>query len=730
MRERPEPNRGSLRRAIRAFLDSQSERDPEEPGQLVEVAARALGPTLERWSRSPGLRRLIGGVERDVLTRPGEWVELEAKLGVAGKFGGRARFTLAGEAVAEIELEARGEVRAMIRAPAPGSYAIAVELVRDDAQRPAELIGRRTLQVADARPMALIDAELLLREAPPAPALAEPSAHALISALNDAGLAIAVFDLHLEDRSAALHEAMAQLGLGMAAALRYSTDQQDLERLGVDVDQLFAQRAVRKLQAKGVAIAAVVSPRAWPAGLVAEVDFLSPEQVLAHAHGQGFRAAHERARAFVAARERADPLTWRLDRATASTLVAHNAVHAELDNRRARERLFELIAAARESVHLQFYILRPSEFLERLIVALIHRARAGVRVRLMIDALYSEEELLGRLNPLLHSLRAEANIELLAVERIESAQDVELTRLKRRDHRKLVIVDGLRALVSGRNASDEYYQGFDEVPIHDNTRHERIPWLDAHVEVAGPLVREIQANFLETWRDQGGSLPRGLGPESLPELEPAGEVAARLVVHRGLADANGMAMYEALLELAEDHVIIVNDFPIVSTLERAILCLLARGVRVELLTGSAAARRADGSFFPAPLHRTLFEHMVKARLEPLLLAGVAIYEFQPPPSPLNVARGGRVRPYVHAKIVSVDGRVASVGSANLDATASFWESEANVVIEDENFCRDLEAELREVIAQAVPIDPSSEAWRSERAQRAVVGALWPGSLYS
>ena len=52
---------------------------------------------------------------------------------------------------------------------------------------------------------------------------------------------------------------------------------------------------------------------------------------------------------------------------------------------------------------------------------------------------------------------------------------------------------------------------------------------------------------------------------------------------------------------------------------------------------------------------------------------------------MNVARGGHVRPYVHAKLVSVDGRVTSIGSANLDATASFWESEANIVVQDTEF---------------------------------------------
>jgi len=121
---------------------------------------------------------------------------------------------------------------------------------------------------------------------------------------------------------------------------------------------------------------------------------------------------------------------------------------------------------------------------------------------------------------------------------------------------------------------------------------------------------------------------------------------------------------------------------------------------------------------------------VKGKLEPLLQAGVEVYEFVPPPSPLVVARGGRIRPYVHAKLVSVDGLVTSIGSANLDATASFWESEANVVVQDAEFASGVEATLQKLIDGSVELDPESEYWKRERAQRAVVATLWPGTFYS
>ncbi len=711
---------------IRRIIASVVGEDPggsgsDESGRLLDAAARAVSAGLERWGRGDALRRLFGGIERDVLTGPGEWVELEAQLGVAGKLGANARLTIDHEVVAEVPIGGRREIRAMVRAPGSGLYELGVELDSPGV----ELVGHRVLQVASGRPLALIDADLLLPGADGHPPAAPPGP--LIRALLDAELELAYFDIHEQNRRAAIHEALTAQRLPRAATLLFATDDHAVERLGLDFAHMFGVTALRRYLARGVPLAAIVSERF--ASTVDPVVVLRPEQALYRARNLDFAEEQAAARRFVATQHKADPITWRLDQATGSKLVHGNRCFAELDNHKARERLFELIDGARSSIHLQFYQVRSGEFSEQLVVKLIRRSREGVHVRLMVDALYSEQEVLGWQNPLLRSFEEEPRVELLALSPIGSRHDVDVTRLKQRDHRKLVIVDGRRALVSGRNCGDAHYRGFDEIPVHDYTAHERIPWLDAHIELEGPLVADVQAAFLATWTEQGGAPPRDTSV-LMPELAPAGESAGRLVVHHGLSDANGMSMYEAMLDLAEDHVILVNDFPIVSTLERAILRLLARDVRVQLLTGNAAARRDDGTMFPAKIHRTLFEHMVKARLEPLMRAGVEIYEYTTARAPNVVARGGRIRPYVHAKMVSVDGKLCSIGSANLDATASFWESEANVVVEDPKFVRELEAQLGALIGRSLRLDPESEYWKRERAQRAVVGTLWPVSLYS
>jgi phosphatidylserine/phosphatidylglycerophosphate/cardiolipin synthase-like enzyme len=702
----------------------------EESRSMLDAAARSLGASMERWGRNPSLRRLLGGVWRDVLTSPGERVELSASLGVSAKLGTTARFYIDDAVVAEVPIGSSPEVRTMIHAPSPGIHRVGVKVCNDKGEVVSDVIGYRLLQVASGRPVVLVDAALFLPRPSDDPTPRTSPIEAL-RALVDEGFELVYFDIHEKNRDALIHEQVLNQRLPPGAILVYSAEEEELRSLGVDFVAMFALTAIRRLRAKGVPVTTILTERDEESeeSRAERVTLMAPSAALSRALAGDFSPEIEQATQLLRDRASSNPLDWRLDQTTESHLVQGNSFHAELDNEKARRRLFAAFDEADSTIHIQFYIVRPSAFAEHLIVKLIQRARAGVKVRFMIDALYSDEEVLGRINPLMQSLRAEDGIEVLAVNPIESHRQVDVSSLKKRDHRKLVIIDGKLAFVSGRNASDEYFSGFDEVPVHDNTRHERIPWLDAHVEVSGPLVREVQETFMHTWDRQGGA-PVPPGQDALPELEVAGSAAGRLVVHRGLADTNGLAMYEAMFDVAEDHVYIVNDFPFVPALERAIYRLLARDVSVKLLTGSATARREDGTFFPAPLHRTLFEYMVKGKLEPLLHAGVEMYEFVPPPSPMNVARGGHVRPYVHAKLVSVDGRVTSIGSANLDATASFWESEANIVVQDAEFASGVETTLQKLIDGSVELDPESEYWKRERTQRAVVATLWPGTFYS
>ncbi|MCC7382588.1 MAG: phosphatidylserine/phosphatidylglycerophosphate/cardiolipin synthase family protein [Deltaproteobacteria bacterium] len=709
---------------------------PDERAPL-ESAFETLAVMADRLRAVPSSS--IADPLGDRVARVGSTVELSAHFAPTGMgVTDELRFFVDGAPVGIARTEGVGHALLPYRAEKAGVHQVAVDLAPGTKLRSLVRVAALRLQVlAPGERAVLVDGDLLLEDA--------ARTVALLRALIARGFALILFDRAAESRVAEVHARAARLGLPPSAVLR-PLREPELAPMGADFAETFIRANLRRLLAHEIPVGLVLSANeAVVAAARAEgLDALGPREIEARAAAndpamEWLAPIERRASERAALREKAPSLlAWRLDVMTRSVARKDNRCRVELDNRRARRQVLEAIGAARQWVLLQVYIFEESRFADELCVTLIRRARAGVQVRVMVDALYSADGVLGVKNPLIDVLRREANIEVVAADAIPEAADLALVRLKVRDHRKLIVVDDRRAFVSGRNVGDRYYTGFEEVPVADHTPDDRIPWLDAHLEIEGPLVAEVRATFAATWERNGGSAlpppsaaPPSAGPPSAATgAEGEGGGALRLVVHEGVHDNHAMAAYEAIIDSARDHVIIVNDFPIVWTLAWAIRRALARGVRVDFLTGCAIARRGDGHPFEGSVFRRLFEHFTKARIEPLVQEGVRVFEYVVPELPNIVASGGRIRPYVHAKIVTADGLVASVGSANLDGAASYWEHEASVVIEGGPVPARLEHELLAIIAGSARIDLESEYWKREAAQRALVARLWPESVYS
>lgn len=721
-------DRGRRLRELVQALRSRDERgaatddDPELTEGLREVDAWHVGMQamglLGRWLATRGPDRVVAVGEVAHLLVP---LERVARLRAE-----RWRVRVGDAVVMERALTPEEDGVVMIRPEAPGLFEVHAELLDAHGGRVGGSGGEAPslVQVVGDRPTLAIDVDLVL---------ARPSATPVLHALQSDGCELFYFDLAERDRTLELRAELSRHGAPPAAIVSHGKDTAEVRMLGVDFRAVFLTVTLRRLAGSGVPLAALVSGSevALAAAVRAELPCFEELNPARRAMARQLRRAelpgaeHVQTEAQGTGRE----APTRLDRMVCARAVEGNACHVELDNRIARQRLFGAIERARSRVHLEYYLVRDGAFGDQLAARLIGAARRGVRVRLLVDALYSIDGVAGATNAVARGLQTEPGIEVVSAQPIASREDLEPLLLKRRDHRKLVVVDGTLALVGGRNAADEYYTGFDEVAITDWTPHARIPWFDAHVEVRGPLVGVIERAFVMRWIEAGGEPPPG-GLAAIGDPAPAGGSRARLVLHDGVHDAAAMLAYEALIDGAASHVWVVNDFPIVSSLQLALRRALHRGVRVRLLTGCAVPRRRDGSFFDGPLHREAFEYMTKKRLEPLLHAGAEVWEHVVAPHPLIVCRGGVVRPYVHAKLVTADGRALSVGSANLDATASYWEREANVVVEDAAVVRAVEAQLEQLRARGVAVDPRTEQWRREGLLRELASQLWPEALYS
>ncbi len=398
-----------------------------------------------------------------------------------------------------------------------------------------------------------------------------------------------------------------------------------------------------------------------------------------------------------------------------------NSIEILLDNGHARHNLFACIDRARTRIHMQVYIVRDDAFTRSLLKKLKAATQRGVRLRILVDSLFSMHGSFGQQNPVLTELESLESVEVRAI--LPVAHMPNLEDLKRRDHRKLWAFDGTRALVSGRNLAQEYYTGFDELALHPETPARSIPWLDAGATVAGPLVVKIEAAFMRTWLRAGGA------PFSLRSQGAVGTTRVRLVLHEGCRDAHTLDAYLAIIRAAQTRLLIANTFPLQEELLHAILQAIQRGVRVRLLIGNV--RPVFGPSrqpFPGVALRELATQVVLGRIDQLVAAGAEAYELT-----FSGLAGwhetlGIVRPHLHAKLVCADGLVCTVGSANLDIASGYWESESLLVIEDARVAKDLEAQLEDLLHETARIDPLDPTWQSHASWRAALTRLWPSVI--
>jgi phosphatidylserine/phosphatidylglycerophosphate/cardiolipin synthase-like enzyme len=413
-------------------------------------------------------------------------------------------------------------------------------------------------------------------------------------------------------------------------------------------------------------------------------------------------------------------LARRLEATTGAALIAANRIDLELDNVQARRWLLEAIAAATGRIHLQVYMASDDDIGRQVEAALVQAARRGVGVRLLVDSLHGLHGSLGARNPLLERLGAQPGIELRVsrpITELPSLQD-----LKQRDHRKLVVVDNRLALLGGRNLSHEYYTGFDEVPLTPRSMWREVPWLDAGARVRGPAVAALEHSFLDAWTGEGGVAFDVATPAA------AGTTPARVVIHRGLRDAATLEAYLAIIETARSQLQVVNGFPLMLEIQHALLRALRRGVRVRTLFGHLTPRHGGQTFDGPWVHaRSAATSLVHSRVDALVAAGAECHEFTLGPRPGWAADLGAVQSHVHAKAMCADGRVCAVGSANMDITGGYWETELLLVVEDAAVAGAFEARIDRLIDVSVRVDRDDPQWQALARGRQWM-RHWPGVL--
>lgn len=346
-------------------------------------------------------------------------------------------------------------------------------------------------------------------------------------------------------------------------------------------------------------------------------------------------------------------------------LVGGNEVTELINGDQIFPAMLAAIRGARRSITFETFIYWRAEIGQEFAEALADRAKAGVRVHVLIDFVGS-----NKMDPKLLDLIRSAGAE---VEKFHPLSWYHLARFNNRTHRKLLIVDGRIGFTGGVGIADEW-KGNAQDADH---------WRDTHFRVVGPVVAQMQAAFMVNWIKTHSTVEHT--EDYFPALKPAGEHYAQMFhssPQEGSEDIR--LMYLLSIVAARRTLLLQQAYFLPDDLTVELLVAAARrGVRIEIITPGPAT--------DVPLVR----RASRARWGALLEAGIRIHEYLPT--------------NFHCKIMVADGLWCSVGSTNFDNRSFRLNDEANLNVFNRDFATRLENMFADDLKRCREI--SLEAWR-------------------
>jgi cardiolipin synthase A/B len=380
-----------------------------------------------------------------------------------------------------------------------------------------------------------------------------------------------------------------------------------------------------------------------------------------------------------------------LDRLTSTRATIGNTVDALIDGQNAIPEFLSALNSATSDITYQSFEFLDDHTGGLIVDTLIKKAKEGVKVRVVVDAIGSRD-----LRPFLKSAvvkKLEKNgIEVRVFNRVTPKT---LKNAIHRDHRKAIVIDGGKvAFIGGMNTA-EAYLGENGKPAEFH---------DAFARVTGPAAGKIQDIFCKTFKEAGGALSRVETDHLYRNIErfPEGGLHVRVVNHIPNKDLNIQSLYVRMIEEAKDHVYVENSYPMNREMIDALSAAARRGVDVRYIYGKKPG---------FDLLRTVTEN----KFSELMKAGVKIYQYPR---------------FVHTKSLSVDGKYASIGSSNVDNYALRVDREAVAMISDKDWVSRYEQDLFQKdmpASEQVPDDPNAPFWK-HNLRRHIIDAVFPDFL--
>jgi cardiolipin synthase len=341
----------------------------------------------------------------------------------------------------------------------------------------------------------------------------------------------------------------------------------------------------------------------------------------------------------------------------------------------------DAILAAETSINIEAYIFSSGDVATMLIGAMVQRAREGVEVRVVLDAIGSS----GLSGADRERLR-EAGC------RVSFYQPMtwyRLHRINNRTHRELMVVDGTVAFTGGAGVADWWMK-----PTKGWFRT-KAAWRDTMVRLEGPIVAALQGVFAENWLECCGEILTG--PRHWPALRPVGTSDAILVKSSPSDRATvSRVVFQMLIEGAGRDVDISTPYFLPDrAMRRAIVRTARRGVRVRVIVPGRSTDQRWVRLASRRMYRELLEN------------GVHLHEYRPG--------------MTHVKALMVDGIWAVIGTTNVDNRSFEHNDEVNVALKDQEVTTRLRQDFESDLAASDAID--LDDWRARPLVEKLLGPV-------
>jgi cardiolipin synthase len=347
-------------------------------------------------------------------------------------------------------------------------------------------------------------------------------------------------------------------------------------------------------------------------------------------------------------------------------LVGGNRIDTLLNGDEIFPAMLAAIHGAKKNIDFETYIYWSGTVGRQFADALTERAKAGVKVRVLVDWVGSQK--------MDQALLAEMENAGIEIRKYHPLAWYSLDKLNNRTHRKLLIVDGRIGFTGGVGIADDW-SGHAQDPDH---------WRDTHYRVVGPAVPQMQAAFADNWLKVSGVALHGA--QYFPDPAEPGTLYAQVFKSSPESGSESThLMYLLSIAAAEKTIDLAMAYFVPDELAMdALLAAMKRGVRIRIIL---PGRHSDAS---------VVRRASRALWGPILAAGGEIYEYEPT--------------MYHCKVLVVDGVWTSVGSTNFDNRSFRLNDEANLNIHDREFARRQLADFEDDLKRSRRV--SLEEWTS------------------